>query len=276
MLSRFDLIFILLDKPDETRDQLLSEHIMALHAGKRQNASVENIRSRSVAEERSASQVFAGEDREPLYKRLQIPHSMSFEPLPASLLKTYISYARQYCKPEMSEGAKRMLQDFYIELRRRHHSAEATPITTRQLESLIRLSEARAKADLREIITEEDAQDVVEIMKESLYDVCADETGALDFSRASGGMSKSKEAQRYVTHICNLAQKKEDNIFSYNELYEAATEIALRVNDFDLFVETLNANNYLLKKPGRRYQLVTTSHGLSQSQRSQRRNGYVS
>lgn len=31
LLSRFDLIFILLDKPDQQRDQLLSEHVMAIH-----------------------------------------------------------------------------------------------------------------------------------------------------------------------------------------------------------------------------------------------------
>ena len=33
LLSRFDLVFILLDKPDEEMDSMLSEHVMALHAG---------------------------------------------------------------------------------------------------------------------------------------------------------------------------------------------------------------------------------------------------
>lgn len=33
MLSRFDIIFVLLDRPDELMDQALSEHIMALHSG---------------------------------------------------------------------------------------------------------------------------------------------------------------------------------------------------------------------------------------------------
>lgn len=34
LLSRFDLIFVLLDRPDERLDQALSEHVMALHSGK--------------------------------------------------------------------------------------------------------------------------------------------------------------------------------------------------------------------------------------------------
>ena len=35
LLSRFDLVFILLDKPDEELDAMLSEHVMALHAGRK-------------------------------------------------------------------------------------------------------------------------------------------------------------------------------------------------------------------------------------------------
>ena len=32
LLSRFDLVFILIDKPDEEQDQRLTEHVMALHS----------------------------------------------------------------------------------------------------------------------------------------------------------------------------------------------------------------------------------------------------
>lgn len=42
---------------------------------------------------------------------------------------------------------------------------DSTPITTRQLESLIRLTESRARLELREVATKEDAEDVIEIMK---------------------------------------------------------------------------------------------------------------
>lgn len=42
---------------------------------------------------------------------------------------------------------------------------DSTPITTRQLESLIRLTESRARLELREVATKEDAEEVIEIMK---------------------------------------------------------------------------------------------------------------
>jgi DNA helicase MCM8 len=58
----------------------------------------------------------------------------------------------------LSLEAASVLQSFYLELRSKHKSVDGTPITTRQLESLIRLSEARAKVELRTEVTERDAK----------------------------------------------------------------------------------------------------------------------
>jgi len=57
----------------------------------------------------------------------------------------------------MSKSAAEILQNFYLRLRDRNTSADGTPITARQLESLVRLAEARARVDLRDEITEDDA-----------------------------------------------------------------------------------------------------------------------
>lgn len=73
--------------------------------------------------------------------------------------------------------------------------------------AIIRLSQARAKLELREEVTANDANDVVEIMKESLYDVFTDEHGHLDFRRGSG-MSKSKQ-----TSVFMKALHKVSNMF---------------------------------------------------------------
>jgi DNA helicase MCM8 len=56
------------------------------------------------------------------------------------------------------------LQDFYMQLRMRYRSFDSAPITTRQLESLIRLAEARARSEMRRWVTKQDAIEVVEIM----------------------------------------------------------------------------------------------------------------
>lgn len=72
---------------------------------------------------------------------VKIPADESVEAIPACLLRKYISYARQYVHPTLSPEAAQTIQEFYLSLRSQAHTADSTPITTRQLESLIRLTE---------------------------------------------------------------------------------------------------------------------------------------
>ena len=57
----------------------------------------------------------------------------------------------------VSAAAQEVLVRFYLSLRASHHEADGTPITTRHIESLIRMAEARAKIELRQVVTEQDA-----------------------------------------------------------------------------------------------------------------------
>jgi DNA replicative helicase MCM subunit Mcm2 (Cdc46/Mcm family) len=54
---------------------------------------------------------------------------------------------------------------------RKHRNIDTTPITSRQLESMIRLSEARARCELRDTIEIHDVLDVIEIMRYSLWEI---------------------------------------------------------------------------------------------------------
>lgn len=66
----------------------------------------------------------------------------NLELLNPTLLRKYIAYARKYV-PEvhLSEEAKNTLQEFYVYLRQNHHTKDTTPVTNRQLLSLIRLTQ---------------------------------------------------------------------------------------------------------------------------------------
>lgn len=69
-------------------------------------------------------------------------HGEKVDLLPHVLLRKYIAYARKYVPtPCLSAAAAKVLQHFYLELRRQHQTQDATPVTTRQLESLIRLTQ---------------------------------------------------------------------------------------------------------------------------------------
>ncbi|KAJ9694653.1 hypothetical protein PVL29_010224 [Vitis rotundifolia] len=260
LLSRFDLVFILLDKPDELLDKRVSEHIMSLHAGCGANSPAAKRPCRDIAAH-TVGGIDLNAKSGSLVSRLRLDpkKDMDFVPLPAPLLRKYIAYARTFVFPRMSKPAAEILQKFYLRLRDHSTSADGTPITARQLESLVRLAEARARLDLREEITAQDALDVVEIMKESLYDKYVDEHGFVDFGR-SGGMSQQKEAKRFLGALHKQTESQKKDCFSISEIYNLADRIGLRVPDIDTFVDNLNTVGYLLKKGPKTYQVISASH----------------
>jgi len=153
ILSRFDLIFVIKDQPEKETDTRLAEHILQLHRTGRS------------------------------------PVEPSIEP---NLFRKYISYAKQI-EPTLTEEAMKRFKDFYLQMRSISEARESpVAITPRQLESLIRLAEARARAGLRSNVTVEDAQAVILIMKKSLGQVGVDmTTGRPDIDLIMTGKPKS-------------------------------------------------------------------------------------
>jgi replicative DNA helicase Mcm len=135
ILSRFDLIFVLRDVPNKESDSKMSQHILEIHR-------------------RGISPVEAQVD--------------------AELLRKYVSFAKGI-KPTLSVEAAKQLSDFYLAMRAASET-EGSPvaITARQLESLVRVSEARARVALRKEVTSEDAAAAITLMKRSLEEVGID------------------------------------------------------------------------------------------------------
>ncbi|KAF7700528.1 Minichromosome maintenance protein 5 [Cucumispora dikerogammari] len=79
------------------------------------------------------------------------------------LMKRYIQYARTL-KPVLNKEAKEILRSFYIEMR---SVTSPIPVTVRQLEAIIRLSEARAKIDLRLEANVSDVKEAIDVFKVS-------------------------------------------------------------------------------------------------------------
>ena len=148
ILSRFDLIFLVKDLPEPENDSRMSEHILSLH------------KTRHTPEE---------------------------APFPPDFLRKYISYAKRIA-PVLTPEAVKELQDFYLKMRSTTGKEAAVAITPRQLEGLVRISEARARAFLREEVTVEDAKSAVKIMSYALYDVGVDvKTGKIDIDTIMTG-----------------------------------------------------------------------------------------
>uniref|UniRef100_A0A2K6GDT8 DNA helicase MCM8 n=1 Tax=Propithecus coquereli TaxID=379532 RepID=A0A2K6GDT8_PROCO len=257
LLSRFDLVFILLDTPNEHHDHLLSEHVIAIRAGKQRTVSSATV-ARMNSQDSNTS-ILEVVSEKPLSERLKVVPGETIDPIPHQLLRKYIGYARQYVYPRLSTEAAQVLQDFYLELRKQSQRLNSSPITTRQLESLIRLTEARARLELREEATKEDAEDIVEIMKYSMLGTYSDEFGNLDFERSQhgSGMSNRSSAKRFISALNNIAERTYNNLFQFHQLRQIAKELNIQVADFEHFIGSLNDQGYLLKKGPKVFQLQT-------------------
>lgn len=289
LLSRFDLVFILVDNPDEERDRFISEHVMAMFGMRTTRKDIDSSNKRSpdcdsseqlsrmkrprlasgtIANESTGSSQPARDQQTSLSCRLR--SCRISDPLPPYLFRQYVAYAKEHVHPELSEGAKRVFQEFYLTLRKGAHeqAADTTPITTRQLESLVRLGEARARAVMRTIVTEADAADVIEIMRESMLETLTDETGHIDLGRSTG-MSRSKDARMFVAALHAEAQRTRSAIFDKAAMKHIALSVGIDPNHerFSTLVETINYQGYVTLRGRGRYELQSSSFSLTPSAR---------
>ncbi|KAK7807743.1 hypothetical protein U0070_026151, partial [Myodes glareolus] len=224
LLSRFDLVFILLDTPNEQHDHLLSEHVIAIRAGKQKTISGATV-ARTLSQDPNTS-VLEVVSEKPLSERLKVAPGEKTDPIPHQLLRKYVGYARQYVHPRLSVEAAQALQDFYLELRKQSQRMSSSPITTRQLDMLGTYS---------------------------------DEFGNLDFERSQhgSGMSNRSTAKRFISALNSIAERTYNNIFQFHQLRQIAKELNIQVAVFENFIGSLNDQGYLLKKGPKIYQLQT-------------------
>ncbi|WP_048811351.1 DNA replication licensing factor [Thermococcus gammatolerans] len=177
LLSRFDLIFLLLDEPDEKIDASIAEHILRVRRGEAEVVTPK---------------------------------------IPYDLLKKYIAYARKNVHPVLSREAMEEIKRYYVKMRKglRRSSDDGVqpiPITARQLEALIRLSEAHARMRLSETVTREDARAAIELIEAMMKTIAVDEEGNIDVSILEIGKSSKKlnKIEKLVDIIKNLEPEGE-------------------------------------------------------------------
>ena len=153
LLSRFDLIYLLLDKANAENDLRLAQHIVSLY--------------------------FAN-------------HSHARVPISMSLLSKYVSYARAHCAPTLTQEASDELVAQYVDMRKLGNDRRTITATPRQLESLIRLSESLAKMRLSERVEKSDVAEAVRLMKVALQQAATDPlTGLIDMDSIATGQGSS-------------------------------------------------------------------------------------
>ena len=204
LLSRFDLMFMITDDPDEAGDRELSEHII-------------NMKDQATRWTHDDSVDDAG----------------ATEPdIAPEVIRAYIAYARQHVHPRFEdEAAKRALQEFYVELRSQSYDNDdaAIPVTARKLEAGIRLAEASARVRLSESITMADVERAKLLVMSSLKDVGIDpETEEFDADVVETGTSKSQRDRiRNMEDIVNEIDAEHDRGAPVELVLERAEECGI-------------------------------------------------
>jgi DNA replication licensing factor MCM5 len=194
ILSRFDLIFIVRDTRDEARDMAIARHVISVHVNGGADPSI------SAAGSGSANDDATGD-------------------VDMATMKRYIAYARAKCAPRLTQEAAKELQTKYAEIRQ--HAAErdnqansaraygadsgageqsVIPITVRQLEALIRVSEAVAKVNLAREATPTHVKEALRLFDVSTMRAAA--SGMVATEALSPDLAKLvKAVERRITQL---------------------------------------------------------------------------
>lgn len=147
IISRFDIICVVRDDINEFKDATLCKFVVRSH-----------MQSHHDATDSELSRI------EELNKEEQLEQ---YELIDQDLLKRYIVYARDRCKPKLSEHQQETISKVYADMRRVSSETNSIPITARHIESIIRCSEAHAKMHLRNHVTTDDVRVAIRVILES-------------------------------------------------------------------------------------------------------------
>src|SRR5436309_1079992 len=234
LLSRFDIIFSIIDRPQTDRDRELAEHILKGH-------KVGEIRRRREAG-------FAVEEA----TVLEEPFTPHFDP---DFFRKYVAYAKRIY-PVMTDEAMEIIEKKYLEIRKTGEAAgSSVPITPRQLEAIIRLSEAGARLRLSEAVGAEDAERAVRIVEYWMGKVAGEE-GRFDIDIIQTGISQSQREQIIsIRDIINDLAGPE-GVADYEDIVRIAQERGIPPAKVDAWLKRWAQEGEIYSPAKNKYKLV--------------------
>ncbi|MEK6958003.1 MAG: LAGLIDADG family homing endonuclease [archaeon] len=210
LISRFDLFFMIRDVLDRTKDQEIADHIIKSHRAGEMNLQ----RLKKGGGKKSVE--------------LEKLEELITPKISGELLKKFISYARQKIFPIMTDESMKEISDFYIALRDQGRKEGAYAATHRQLEGIIRLSEASARVRLSDAVERNDVERAIRLVKTSLQDLVTDpETGKIDIDIITSGQTHTTLSN--LKKILGLIREKakEVDMISIEEIIGEAKTLGI-------------------------------------------------
>lgn len=178
LLSRFDLLFIVVDTVDDIRDKQISEHVLRMHRyvkpGSEEGAPITEVIDDLMGDEIDPS-AESGEIYEKFNPNLHagVSRKNQNKILKSEFVKKYIYYVKNRVQPVLTKRARDRIINAYTSLRNDNEEdssrKKTAPITARTLETLIRLSTAHAKARLSDTVDDKDAKAAEEVLRFAMF-----------------------------------------------------------------------------------------------------------
>ncbi|AIZ57291.1 minichromosome maintenance protein MCM [Candidatus Methanoplasma termitum] len=174
LMSRFDLIFVLTDKPNAKTDMKLTSHILNVH------------RRGEARHVKDDAPMVVGIDLKKIKENTQ-----AIKPVyDQDMLRKYVAYSKRIV-PVMTDEAMSIIEKTYLEIRAQGAGEnDSVPITARQLEAFVRLSEASARMRLSYMVEGADAQRAVDLVQYYLDKILAPNGGQWDIDNLSADYTK--------------------------------------------------------------------------------------
>lgn len=191
ILSRFDLIFLVRDIREEERDLMICRHVMGVHitnsgtggaadAGSGSGGLLGSILGSGLLGDDATGRA-RGETQddspESIAENVMRVASTGQGELGIPAIKKYIQYCKAKCQPTLSEESGQVLTSSYVKIRddvrkatlqsQGEDAQSAIPITVRQLEALVRISESLAKIRLDSEVRSEDVNEALRLFRVS-------------------------------------------------------------------------------------------------------------
>ncbi|XP_035741131.1 DNA replication licensing factor MCM4-like [Vespa mandarinia] len=185
LMSRFDLIFLMLDPQSEVFDRKLARHLVSL------------------------------------YYKTELEDED--EIIDMSILRDYIAFAKEHIHPTLNEESQQRLIQAYVDMRRVGSGRGQITAYPRQLESLIRLSEAHAKMRFSNVVEIEDVEEAWRLHREALKQSAIDPlSGKIDIGILTTGISSAARKRKFelIEALKKLIQSKsKTSMLNYQKIF---------------------------------------------------------
>eukprot|EP00494_Astrolonche_serrata_P004988 UN05003 len=211
LLSRFDLLFIVLDKLDTEFDRAISDHVLGLHQTRneeRSNDMYADMEDSDDEVDHDANDIWEKQKHTGVAASLRKKSGQQAKPfLKLDVCKKYIAYCKSKSRPKLTDEAVEIMAQEYAQLRDVEQGG-TLPITARQFETMIRLSSAHAKMRLAKEITKKDVEEIIKLVRFALKSSQEDENEQAEESEDDEDMEvEEKSSQRKSGRV----NKKDDD-----------------------------------------------------------------